>query len=385
MGAQQNRFIFAIISQVFVKVHSIFHGMSKILDDDFRIKVGITSGDFNGIGYEIIIKALSDQRMCELFTPIVYGTSKAASYHRKTLNISDFNFNIIRKADQASAKKPNMVNLRDEEVKIDLGTATPESGEMAYLALEAAVEDLKRNFINVLVTAPINKYAIHQAGFDFPGHTEYLATRFETTDYLMLMVSGKMRIGIVTGHIPIRQVTEKLSKELVMRKTRTMHESLVRDFNINKPRIALLGLNPHAGENGMMGDEENNIIRPVVDELSKEGMLVFGPFPADGFFGSANYRQFDGILAMYHDQGMLPFKTLSFETGVNFTAGLPIVRTSPAHGTAYDLVGKDLASPDSLREAMYLACDIYRNRVLYEELTSNPLVNVKDDKGSAEE
>jgi 4-hydroxythreonine-4-phosphate dehydrogenase len=359
--------------------------MNKLPDEDFRINVGITSGDNNGIGYEIIIKTLSDQRICELFTPIVYGTSKAASYHRKTLNISDFNFNIIRKADQASPKKPNIVNLKEEEVKIDLGQATVESGEMAYMALEAAVEDLKRNHINVLVTAPINKHAIRQAGFEFPGHTEYLASRFETEDYLMIMVSKQMRMGIVTGHLPIRQVAEKLSKELVMKKTRTMHESLIRDFNIPRPRIAMLGLNPHAGENGMIGDEEKTIIRPVVDDLSKEGMLVFGPFPADGFFGSFNYREFDGIIAMYHDQGMLPFKTLSFDSGVNFTAGLPIVRTSPAHGTAYELAGKDMASPDSLREALYLACDIFRNRVLYEELTSNPLINYRDDRNDAAE
>jgi 4-hydroxythreonine-4-phosphate dehydrogenase len=359
--------------------------MNKLPDDDFRITVGITSGDLNGIGYEIIIKSLADQRMCELFTPVVYGTSKAASYHRKTLNINEFNFNIIRKADQASPKKPNMVNLKDEEVKIDLGLATVESGEMAFLALEAAVEDLKRNHINVLVTAPINKHAIRQAGFEFPGHTEYLAARFEAADHLMIMVSGKMRMGIVTGHLPIREVADKISKDLVMKKTKTFHDSLVRDFNISKPKIALLGLNPHAGENGMIGEEETNIISPVVNELFQEGMLVYGPFPADGFFGSSNYREFDGILAMYHDQGMLPFKTLSFESGVNFTAGLPIVRTSPAHGTAYELAGKDMASPDSFREALYLACDIFRNRVLYEELTSNPLVNHRDDRNDATE
>ena len=359
--------------------------MNKLPDDDFRITVGITSGDLNGIGYEIIIKSLADQRMCELFTPVVYGTSKAASYHRKTLNINEFNFNIIRKADQASPKKPNMVNLKDEEVKIDLGLATVESGEMAFLALEAAVEDLKRNHINVLVTAPINKHAIRQAGFEFPGHTEYLAARFEAVDHLMIMVSGKMRMGIVTGHLPIREVANNISKDLVMKKTKTFHDSLVRDFNISKPKIALLGLNPHAGENGMIGEEETNIISPVVNELFREGMLVYGPFPADGFFGSSNYREFDGILAMYHDQGMLPFKTLSFESGVNFTAGLPIVRTSPAHGTAYELAGKDMASPDSFREALYLACDIFRNRVLYEELTSNPLVNHRDDRNDASE
>jgi len=359
--------------------------MNKLPDEDIRINVGITSGDLNGIGYEIIIKSLADQRMCELFTPIVYGTSKASSYHRKTINISDFNFNIIRKADQASAKKPNIVNLRDDEVKIDLGTATNESGEMAYQSLEAAVEDLKRNLINVLVTAPINKHAIRQAGFEFPGHTEYLASKFETEDYLMVMVSGKMRIGIVTGHLPIRQVAETLSKELIFRKIRTLHDSLIRDFNISKPKIAVLGLNPHAGENGMIGKEEVNMITPVVQELFNEGMLVYGPFPADGFFGSFKFREFDGILAMYHDQGMLPFKTLSFESGVNFTAGLPIVRTSPAHGTAYEIAGKDMASPDSFREALYLACDIFRNRVLYEELTSNPLINHRDDRNDAAE
>ncbi len=359
--------------------------MNKAFDEDFRIKAGITCGDLNGIGYEIIIKALSDSRMCELFTPIVYGTSKAASYYRKTVNISDFSFNIIRKADQASAKKPNIVNLRDDEVKIDLGIATPESGEMAYQSLEAAVEDLKRNQINVLVTAPINKYAIKLAGFEFPGHTEYLAAHFETENYLMLMVSRNLRIGIVTGHIPLHQVTEKLSKKLIIAKAKTLHDSLVRDFNIGKPRIAVLGLNPHAGESGMIGEEEQTMIIPVIKELNDQGMLFYGPFPADGFFGSSSYREFDGILAMYHDQGMLPFKSLSFETGVNFTAGLPIIRTSPAHGTAYELAGKDQASPDSFREALYMACDIFRNRMLYEELTRNPLVSVNEGKNETSE
>jgi 4-hydroxythreonine-4-phosphate dehydrogenase len=359
--------------------------MNKIQEEDFKIKVGITSGDFNGIGYEIIIKSLADQRICELFTPIVYGTSKAASYHRKALTISDFNFNIIRKAEQANSKKPNIVNIKDEEVKIDLGLPTVEGGELAYLALEAAVEDLRRNHINVLVTAPISKHAIRKAGFEFPGHTEYLASRFEAPDYLMIMVSGKMRLGIVTGHIPIRQVAEKLSRELVMKKARTLHDSLIRDFNINKPKVAVLGLNPHAGKNGMIGEEENNFISPVVHEMSQEGKLVYGPFPADGFFGSGKHTEFDGILAMYHDQGMLPFKTLSFNSGVNFTAGLPIIRTSPAHGTAFGLAGKNNASPDSFREALYMACDIFRNRMLYEELTSNPLVNDRDSRDDATE
>lgn len=356
--------------------------MNKLPDEDFRIKVGITCGDLNGIGYEIIIKSLADQRMCELFTPVVYGTSKAASYHRKTVNIADFNFNIIRKADQSSAKKPNLVSLKDEEIKIDLGIPTPESGAMAYQALEAAVEDLKRNHINVLVTAPINKFAIRQAGFDFPGHTEYLANRFESDDYLMMMVSKKMRMGILSGHLPLSKVAGSMSKELILRKIKTMHDALVRDFNIIKPKIAVLGLNPHAGENGLIGEEEKTMIAPAINQLSKDGMLVFGPFPADGFFGSTHYTEFDGILAMYHDQGMLPFKTLSFDSGVNFTAGLPIVRTSPAHGTAYELAGKDQASPDSFREALYLACDIFRNRAEYEELASNPLIVSRDDKAA---
>jgi 4-hydroxythreonine-4-phosphate dehydrogenase len=348
--------------------------MSKIIEDDFRINVGITSGDINGIGYEIIMKTLSDPRVCELFTPVVYGTSKAASYHRKAVNVGDFSFNIIRKAEQANARKPNIVNLKDEEVKIELGQATTASGEMAYLALEAAVEDLKRNLVHVLVTAPINKYAIRQAGFLFPGHTEYLAGRFETNDYLMLMVSKNLRIGVVTGHDPIGKVASKLSKELVVNKINTLYNSLVRDFGLQKPRIAVLGLNPHAGENGLLGTEDNEFILPAVKEFSDENKFVFGPYPADGFFGSGAYREFDGILAMYHDQGLIPFKLLAAGEGVNYTAGLPIVRTSPAHGTAYELAGKDQASPDSFREAVYLACDIYRNRVLYEELTANPLV-----------
>lgn len=265
------------------------------------------------------------------------------------------------------------------------GSPPPNQAKWPTSRSEAAVEDLKRNHINVLVTAPINKFAIRQAGFEFPGHTEYLSAQFEAKDYLMLMVSKNMRIGIVTGHIPLRQVAEKLSKKIIMAKAKTLHDSLIRDFNIGKPRVAILGLNPHAGENGTIGEEEQTMIIPVIKELSDQGMLFYGPFPADGFFGSASYREFDGILSMYHDQGMLPFKSLSLDTGVNFTAGLPIVRTSPAHGTAYELAGKDQASPDSFREALYLACDIFRNRALYEELTSNPLISTNEEKNEASE
>ncbi|MDP2424023.1 MAG: 4-hydroxythreonine-4-phosphate dehydrogenase PdxA [Bacteroidales bacterium] len=347
--------------------------MNKIIDEDYKIKVGITTGDTNGIGYEIIIKALADQRMTEICTPIVYGSSKAASYHRKTLNISDFNFNIIRKADQANPKKPNIVNLLEQEIKIDLGQDTVVGGEMALLSLEAAVDDLRKGQIDVLVTAPINKHSIRQAGFHFQGHTEYLANRFGSDDYLMLMISRNLRIGVITGHIPLHEVPSSLSASLISKKVKILHQSLIQDFAIPKPKIALLGLNPHAGDRGVIGTDEQTLIEPVIKTLFDEGLLVFGPYPADGFFGLGTYRQFDGVLAMYHDQGMLPFKTLSFDTGVNFTAGLPIVRTSPAHGTAYEIAGKDQASPDAFREALYFACDILRNRAQYNELISNPL------------
>ncbi len=347
--------------------------MIKPYDEEYKIKVGITTGDVNGIGYEIIMKALSDQRMTEICTPIVYGTSKVASYHRKTISISDFNFNIIRSAEHASPKKPNMVNLLDQEIKIDLGQDTVIGGEMAFLSLEAATADLRKEKIDVLVTAPINKHSIRQAGFQFPGHTEYLASRFDSDNYLMLMVTQNFRIGVITGHIALKEVPAVLTAELIAKKIKVLNHSLIQDFAIQKPKIAILGLNPHAGDSGVIGNEEQLLIEPVIQSLFNEGMLVFGPYPADGLFGSGAYRQFDGILAMYHDQGMLPFKTLSFDTGVNFTAGLPIIRTSPAHGTAYEIAGKDLASPVSFREALYLACDIFRNRTQYLELISNPL------------
>ncbi len=354
--------------------------MSKVLNEQRKIRVGITTGDINGIGYEIIIKALSDQRMCELFTPVVYGTSKAASYHRKTLNTQDFNFHLIRKADQAHISKPNLLSLLDQEVKIDLGQTTETSGEMAVQSLEAAVTDLKNGLIDALVTAPISKKAVNMAGFDFPGHTEFLASRFDCDEVLMLMVSRQLRIGMATGHIALKDVSSKLSVDLLLRKINLMHKSLVQDFAITGPRIAVLALNPHAGDEAMFGTEEKDIIAPAIERAFSERKLVFGPFPSDGFFGSAQHRMFDGILAMYHDQGMLPFKCFSFDTGVNFTAGMPVVRTSPAHGTAFDIAGKDKAMPDSMREALYLACDIFRNRMEYLELTSNPLEIIANNR-----
>lgn len=341
--------------------------------------IGITHGDINSISYEIIIKALSDNRIFELLTPVVYGSSKIASYYRKMLNVSDFSFNLIKRADVANPKRANIVNINDQEIKIELGKSTPIAGELALLSLENATEDIKKGLLDVLVTAPINKQNIQSKTFHFPGHTEYLADKFGAEDYLMLMVSHSVRIGVITGHIPLREVLNQLTEDLITRKINILHQSLLQDFGIRSPRIAILGLNPHASDNGLLGHEEEKIIKPAIDKAFASGKMVFGPFPADGFFGSSDYTKFDGILAMYHDQGMLPFKTLAFDSGVNFTAGLPIVRTSPAHGTAYDLAGKDKASAESFRAALYLASDVFYNRRRYAEMTANPLEMAKQE------
>jgi 4-hydroxythreonine-4-phosphate dehydrogenase len=338
-----------------------------------RIRVGITHGDINGIGYEVIIKTMQDQRLMEMYTLIVYGSSKVASYHRKTLNIPDFNFNLVKKADLAHPRRPNIINIVEDEVKLDLGKSTTIGGELSLLSLEMAIDDLQKNHIDVLVTAPINKKNIQSAAFHFPGHTEYLAGKFGVKDYLMLMVSNNIRIGTITGHIPLNKVSESLNENLIISKINIMNQSLIRDFAIVNPRIAVLAINPHAGDGVLLGSEDDTIIRPAIEKAYNQNTLVFGPFPADGFFGSSTFTQFDGILAVYHDQGMLPFKLLSFEDGVNFTAGLPYVRTSPAHGTAYDLAGKNIANAEAFRNAVYMACDIFNNRLAYDELTANPL------------
>lgn len=357
--------------------------MVNQVEDQARINVGITHGDINGIGYEVIIKSLQDQRICELFTPILYGLAKAASYHRKTLSVQDFNFNITKSPDKARQKKPNIINIHESEVKIDLGQPSKKAGEMAFLSLEAVVQDLKKGLVDVLVTAPINKSSIQSMEFDFPGHTEYLARRFESENYLMLMVSEQIRIGAVTGHIPLKEVATSLSGDLIKQKIKILHDSLKFDFSIRKPKIAVLSLNPHASDEGLIGNEEEEIIIPAIEESSNNGMLIYGPFSADGFFGSASHKNYDGILAMYHDQAMLPFKLLSFESGVNFTAGLPIVRTSPAHGTAFDIAGKNQASPDSFRKALYLAVDIYNNRKMNQELNDHKMKeNIPEEKNN---
>lgn len=343
---------------------------TKISTED-KIKVGISHGDFNGISYEIILKTLADQRMLEYITPVVYGSSKVISYYRKSLNLGDIKFQAVRRIDQVNPKRNNVMNCFDNEVRIEVGKLSPVAGEMALIALDKATDDLKNRNIDALVTAPINKKSIHSEKFEFPGHTEYLAKKFESDDYLMMMISDEIKIGFVTGHVPLSDVS--LDSETILSKIEVLHRSLFYDFNIRKPRIALLGLNPHASDQGLIGKEEMNIITPAIEEAQKRDILAFGPYASDGFFGSGNYTKFDGILAMYHDQGMIPFKMISFERGANYTAGLPYVRTSPAHGTAFDIAGKNQASPDSLRYAIFLAVDIFRTREMNSELNANPL------------
>lgn len=337
------------------------------------IRVGISHGDINGIGYEVIMKTLLDPRILEMCTPIIYGSPKVAAYHRKALNINNLSFNHIRTANEAHSRKANIINCIDDNARVELGKSTVDAGESSYNALDRAAIDLENNLIDVLITAPINKDNIQSDSFNFPGHTEFLAQRFKAEEYAMLMVSETMKIGVVTTHIPLSDVAQSLTKENILSKIRIIAHSLKQDFAITKPRIAVFGLNPHAGDNGLLGNEEKDIILPAITKAKKEGIIALGPYPADGFFGSEDYRKFDAILAMYHDQGLIPFKLASFERGVNYTAGLSIIRTSPAHGTAYSLAGEDKASPASFRQALYLAIDIYKNRQIYKEISKNPL------------
>ncbi|MFH1297130.1 MAG: 4-hydroxythreonine-4-phosphate dehydrogenase PdxA [Bacteroidota bacterium] len=347
--------------------------MEQTTDKESRIRIGISHGDINGISYEVIIKTLQDQRLFENYTVILYGSSKVVSYYKKLIDVNDVNFNIIKKAEQAHPRKPNIINVVEEEVRIDVGSITPVAGELAFQALEMAMNDLLNGLIDVLVTAPISKKNIQSDAFNFPGHTEYLAHRCQVDDSLMLMVSRSFRIGVVTGHIPLSRISETLTPDLIFRKINILNESLKRDFGIIRPKIALLALNPHAGDEGLIGDEDQRIIKPVIEKAFANDILAFGSYPADGFFGSSNFRAFDGILAMYHDQGMIPFKLLSFEEGVNITAGLPVVRTSPAHGTAFDIAGKNEANPQAFRNALFLGCDIFTLRMQFKELLSNKL------------
>lgn len=351
------------------------------------IRVGITHGDINGIGYEVILKAFADPRLAEICIPVIYGSQKVATFHRKVMNLQAVNMNQIPDTRTAVANKVNIINCIDDKVKIELGEPSKEAGAAALAALERATDDLKKGYLDVLVTAPINKDNIQSEDFHFPGHTEYLEQKFanEGERSLMILAADELRVALVTGHTPLAEVPQQITKEKIIELAKVFNESLRRDFRIGKPKIAILSLNPHAGENGLLGSEENDVIIPAIQALQDQKMLCFGPFAADGFFGSGDFKRFDGVLAMYHDQGLAPFKAIAMEEGVNFTAGLPVVRTSPAHGTGYGIAGKNIASEESFRQAMYMAIDIFKNRKFDDEAYANPLQKLYVARGTDNE
>lgn len=343
------------------------------MDNTDKIVVGISIGDINGIGIEVVLKTFEDKRMLDFCTPVLFGSTKVVSYHKKALDINT-NIHGITNLNQIVHGKINLMNVWKEEAPIKIGTATKESGNYALKSLSSAVNALKKKNIDVLLTAPINKENIQSDKFDFPGHTEYLENELDGKS-LMILLTDDLRIGLITGHIPISKVSETISPELIEQKVETMYNSLKKDFGISKPKIAVLGLNPHCGDKGVIGKEDDEIIRPTISKIKETGKLVFGPYAADGFFGSKTYKQFDGVLAMYHDQGLAPFKALSFGNGVNFTAGLSKVRTSPDHGTGFDIAGKNKANPDSFKEALFTSLRIFKNRKEYQNLTKNALIS----------
>ena len=348
--------------------------------EEKMIRVAITQGDTNGVGYEVILKTFADPAMFELCTPIIYGSPKIAAYHRKALNL-ETNFSVINSAEEARNGRLNILACFDEEVKVELGQPSEEAGLAAFKALDRAMTDYRAGLFDVLVTAPINKATIQSPGFHFPGHTEYIETSVgDGNKALMILMNESLRVALVTTHLPIKEVSKAITKEAIIEKATIFHKTLRRDFRISNPRIAVLSLNPHAGDNGLLGSEEQEVIKPAIDELEKAGIQAFGPYPADGFFGSNAYDHFDGVLAMYHDQGLAPFKTIALESGVNFTAGLPIIRTSPDHGTAYDIAGQGKADENSFRQAVYTAIDVFRNRKNYDEPLENPLPKLFHEK-----
>ncbi len=336
-----------------------------------KIIVGISVGDINGIGIEIILKTFEDKRMLDFCTPVIFASNRLISYHKKNLKLHNTIFG-INSLDKIADTKINLMNSWSEEVKIELGKSTEIGGKYAYKSLEAATNALKNNQIDVLLTAPISKENIQSEEFNFPGHTEYLEENLEGKS-LMILMSDTLRVGLITGHIPVSKVSESITPALIKEKVDIMYHSLKQDFSITKPKIAILGLNPHCGDHGIIGDEDDVIIRPTIAEIKESGKLVFGPYAADGFFGSETYKKFDGVLAMYHDQGLAPFKALSFGNGVNFTAGLNKVRTSPDHGTGFDIAGKNNANPSSFKEALFTSLQIFKSRKQYETLTENTL------------
>jgi 4-hydroxythreonine-4-phosphate dehydrogenase len=327
-----------------------------------RPRIGITLGDINGIGPEVVIKALNDSRMTTLITPVVYGSAKVLSFYKKLLNLEDFTYTPVRSRGQYTLKQTNIVNTWDENLEAHPGKASRESGRAALQALQQAAADLKEGLIDALVTAPIDKNSIHSDEFPFKGHTEFLAEYFSTKNHIMLLTSDVLRVGLVTEHVAISQVAALITRERVEAKYKALELSLKHDFGIVKPKIAILGLNPHAGDGGLIGDEDEKVLKPLINDLKQHGKIVSGPQPADGFFAARLFTKYDGILAMYHDQGLIPFKTIAFDSGVNFTAGLPVVRTSPDHGTAYAIAGKNQADETSFRQAIYTALDILKTR-----------------------
>lgn len=342
------------------------------MGSDKKIRVGITCGDLNGIGMEVIIKTMMDSRVTEVCTPVLFASSKVVSYHRKAMNAMDFSFNIINKIEDMNDKRSNLVNIWKEDVNLEFGKASQEVAAYAVKSLQAATDAYKAGHIDAIITAPINKHTIQSDAFNYQGHTEYYAKEFEGKS-LMLLCTDHLKVAVATGHIPLKDVAQKLSKELILEKIKILNHSLKQDFGIVKPKIAVMGLNPHRGDEGLIGKEEIDFIDPAVQEAFEQGIYAFGSFSADGFFGTQGFRTYDAVLAMYHDQGLIPFKALAFNSGVNFTAGLSVIRTSPDHGPAYDLAGKNIAEENSFKQALWMACDIARNRGVYQEINSNPL------------
>lgn len=328
--------------------------------------VGISIGDINGIGIEVTLRALADMRVYKTFTPLIYGHGKALTFYRKLLSLEDFNFSQIRHLDEIQHRKVNVINVMEDCPEVIPGIETLEAGKLALEAFKAAVADLRDGRIQGLVTAPLNKNNLNSEDFHFIGHTEFITQAVGAKESLMMMVDDGLRVGLVTGHLPLASVPQAITKTKIQQKANILLKSLEQDFGINRPKIAILGLNPHAGEDGLLGDEEEKIIKPAIRELKDQNKYVFGPYPADGFFGMMHQQKFDGVLAMYHDQGLIPFKAISFSSGVNYTAGLPVIRTSPDHGTAYNIAGKNIADEGSMRAALLLASDIITQRVAEE-------------------
>jgi 4-phospho-D-threonate 3-dehydrogenase / 4-phospho-D-erythronate 3-dehydrogenase len=336
-----------------------------------KIKLGISIGDLNGIGGEVILKTFDDARMLDFCTPVIFASVKTLNFYKKHFKLS-LNFQGIDKASEAIDGKINVVNIWKENVTINFGKEDPESGKYAFKSLEAATAALKSDEIDVLVTAPINKNTIQSESFNFPGHTDYLAKELEG-DSLMFMITDSIKVGLLTDHVPLKDISSVITPDLIRKKIATIQRTLQQDFRISKPKIAVLGINPHSGDNGLIGKEDEEILKPTLEKIREKGELVYGPYAADSFFGSKNHANFDAIIASYHDQGLIPFKTLSFGEGVNFTAGLSKVRTSPDHGTAFEIAGKDCANINSFKEAVFKAIEIFKTRKEYKKLTKNPL------------